>query len=102
MNITDFLLARISEDEADARVDAVEMDRSSVSVQFDCATQARFTPARVLAECAVKREIISWWVDGLIGYVRVNDGELTNPLLPLAAVYASHPDYRQGWSTDAV
>lgn len=101
MNITDFLLARIQEDEADAQTDAEEMAKSSVSIQFDCATQARFTPARVLAECAAKREIIRWWVDGLIGYVRVDD-ELTNPLLPLAAVYKDHPDYRQEWSTNAI
>ena len=102
MNITDFLLARIEEDEADAQADAMEMGRSSVSIQFDCAMQARFTPTRVLAECAVKREIIRWWVDGLIGYVRVNDGELTNPLLPLAAIYKHHPDYDPAWSPDAV
>lgn len=97
MNITDFLLARIEEDEADAQTDADEMAKSSVSIQFDCATQARFTAARVLAECKAKRAIIDWWLNGVIGYVEV-DGDLTNPLLPLAAVYSDHPDYQQEWN----
>jgi len=97
MNITDFLLARIKEDEAAATVDAAEMSRSAISIQFDCETQARFNPARVLAECAAKRAVIDWWVNGEIGYVRV-DGELTNPLIAFAAVYKDHPDYKQEWA----
>ena len=96
MNITEFLEARIAEDEAAARVDFDEMARSSVSIQFDCETQARFDPARVLAECEAKRAVIGWWTEGLIGYVRVDD-ELTNPLLPIATVYKDHPDYQQEW-----
>jgi len=97
MNITEFLEARIAEDESAARADSDEMVRSSVSIQFDCDTQVRFNPARVLAECEAKRAVIGWWTQGLIGYVRVND-ELTNPLLPLAAVYKDHPDYQKEWA----
>jgi len=97
MTITEFLEARIAEDEAAARADSDEMARSSVSIQFDCDTQVRFNPARVLAECEAKRAVIGWWIEGLIGYVRVDD-ELTCPLLPLAAVYKDHPDYQQEWA----
>ena len=81
MNITDFLLARIQEDETRANY------YGPLAMGTD----------RVLAECKAKREIIRWWVDGLIGYVRVDD-ELTNPLLPLAAVYGDHEDYQQEWA----
>lgn len=81
MNITDFLLARIQEDET----------RATYYGPLAMGT------ARVLAECNAKREIIRWWVDGLIGYVRVDD-ELTSPLLPLAAIYKDHPDYEQEWA----
>lgn len=81
MNITDFLLARIQEDEKRANY------YGPLAMGTD----------RVLAECTAKREIIRWWVDGLIGYVRVDD-DLTNPLLPLAAVYKDHPDYQQEWN----
>lgn len=128
MNIVDFLLARIAEDEAEAHdatgarwvvhsgvnASMVNIDPTNVrdekwkygrfghvaTTSHDAAYAehiARHDPTRVLAECKAKREIIRWWVDGLIGYVRVDD-ELTNPLLPLAAVYADHPDYQQEWA----
>lgn len=128
MNITDFLLARIAEDEAAANdatgagwvilsgvnASMVNIDPTNVrdekwkygrfghvaTTSHDAAYAehiARHDPARVLAECAAKREIIRWWVDGLIGYVRVDD-ELSNPLLPLAAVYKDHPDYQAEWA----
>jgi hypothetical protein len=86
MNITEFLEARIAEDEARARYPYLASSPDPL-----------FSPARILAECAAKRAIVGWWTEGVIGYVRVN-GELTNPLLPLAAVYANHPDYRQEWA----
>lgn len=134
MNITDFLLARIREDEqlahaatgTDPRWESMteetadgeniyytveevgtydspllDLTRSDQTGRAQADHIARHNPARVLAECEAKREVIRWWVDGLIGYVRVDD-ELTNPLLPIAAVYKDHPDYRQEWSTDAV
>ena len=92
MSITEFLEARIAEDEAQAEY---------VQSYGDCMTPtggyALFTPHRVLAECAAKRAIIGWWTNGVIGEVEV-DGELTNPLLPLAAVYADHRDYQQEWA----
>ena len=98
MNITDFLLARIEEDEADAQADAMEMGRSSVSIQFDCATQARFTPARALAECASKRGLLTLFRTGV--KFEVAAGETTgwiSPLIIMAIPYRDHPDYQQEW-----
>jgi hypothetical protein len=86
MNITEFLEARIAEDEERAKYVTEYGDTGGI-----------FPPARLLAECAVKREIIDWWINGIVGYVRIDDGELTNPLLPLAAVYKDHPDYQEEW-----
>lgn len=96
VTITDFLLARIAEDEDAARQEDEDYADTALLPTYDSDHQARWNTARVLSECAAKREIIRWWVDGLIGYVRVDD-ELTNPLLPLAAAYKDHPDYQSGW-----
>ncbi|WP_309073250.1 DUF6221 family protein [Paenarthrobacter sp.] len=86
MNITEFLEARIADDEVDAARDSAEMERSTVSIQYDCDTQARFTPARVLAECAAKRALMELYED---------EWELH---IQLASVYSDHPDYQQEWA----
>lgn len=80
MTITEFLEARIAEDEIAA---------------YDIMGEREGD--RMLAECAAKRAIIGWWTNGVIGEVEI-DGELTNPLLPLAAIYADHEDYQQEWA----
>jgi hypothetical protein len=87
MTIIEFLEARIAEDEKQA---AKHQESASRHGWGD------YT-ARVMAECAAKRAIVDWWCNGVIGYVEVN-GDLTNPLLPLAAVYADHPDYQLEWA----
>jgi hypothetical protein len=87
MTITEFLEARIAEDEARARYPYLASSPDPL-----------FSPARILAECAAKREVMRWWTDGLIGYAVAEDGEMTNPLLPLAAVYKDHPDYSPEWA----
>ena len=128
MNITDFLLARVEEDEAVAsnatgarwvvlpgvNASLVNIDATLIrdekwkygrfghvaTTSHDAGYAehiARHDPARVLSECAAKRAIIDWWLNGVIGYVEV-DGEPTNPLLPLAAIYKDHPDYQQEWA----
>jgi len=68
MNITEFLEARIAEDEL----------RANYYGPLAMGT------ARVLAECAAKRAIIIYSPPKTIQY--------------LAAVYADHPDYRQEWA----
>lgn len=114
MTITEFLEARIAEDESDALTDAAEMARSSVSIQFDGATQARFTPARVLAECTAKRAIVSRHGDWNAEFSSEDDASICETchdysqhapadwpcptIRALADVYADHPDYRQEWA----
>ena len=119
MIITEFLEARIAEDETVAReattgpwtyqdyahvgsydfahVFAPDPDDSSAvlgvslgTLREDAAHIARHDPARVLAECAAKRAIIA-----LDEYA---EGSYWDTLATLAAVYASHPDYRQEWA----
>lgn len=67
MTLTEFLLARIAEDEATARAVtfdvAIAEDRYSwASVDFNEGTNAahgrRWAPERVLAECEAKRKIV--------------------------------------------
>jgi len=125
MNITEFLEARIAEDEADARW---------VQDNGDHGSYERISPARVLAECAAKRAIIKqheqWPVlvesepspmekvaDGLsdmtyrmtrqIAWLTTREYikrfGIEPPTAPtiaaLSAVYKDHPDYQQEWAT---
>jgi hypothetical protein len=110
VTLTEFLLARIAEDEAvaeavpepliardtfDVRFSTFESDHSRADEEF----VRRFDPARVLAECVAKRRIVL--LHGIPG-----DGTFDDPcdyfpgcdtLRILAAVYANHPDYREEW-----
>jgi hypothetical protein len=110
MTVTEFLEARIVEDEARALTanawashggptQWIGQPGDGLVVRLGDGGPhiAAWSPTRVLAECAAKRSVIDWWINGVIGYVEV-DGEMTNPLLPLAAVYADHPDYRREWA----
>jgi hypothetical protein len=107
VNLTEFLLARIAEDEAAAqaaeRIDFVTFagvrrrirpdlyvttrDRAHLIIETD--------PARVLAECDAKRRIVAadWRAD--------DSGEATlirqDVLRLLALPYADHPDYDETW-----
>lgn len=107
MSITEFLEARIAEDEADARLadgvtDKQEDDwqdvtqpltvadtlkRESWAKKYGHAYQhiCRHDPARVLAECEFKRFLLAKF------------GRPCPTLFALAAVYADHPDYRPEW-----
>lgn len=134
MTLTDFLLARIAEDEAVARKAypsgrwSIDTSKRQVGITGDIAAQdapwrfaqasegctaqhiARHDPARVLAECAAKRQIMEEL--GLIsGETKPGaDVRRGNPLAAnrvarganralraLASVYADHPDYRDEW-----
>ena len=120
MTITEFLLARIAEDEQGAqaatghRVNWLRMC-DSIAERTD-ADVGLFVndhdPTRVLAECEAKRRIVT-----LMGYVReswenthsgqgrvmwpdINRREKHHALTILellAAVHADHPDYREEW-----
>lgn len=118
MSITEFLLARIAEDEAVARVVldsngrpdgkglwSVQIGVNGGDVQF---AHVGVDPARVLAECAAKRAIVaewrevtyeeSWELDRIeAGYL----GGIDHAVRTLAAVYAEHPQFRAEWRVGA-
>ena len=119
-SIVEFLEARIAEDVARV-VDAKDWvangpsphipwygapgDRAEKALGGAHALVSAMSPARVLAECAAKRTIIT-----LAGHVESMDYQIMNEwggdidgtgddlLKSLAAVYADHPDYRQSWA----
>jgi hypothetical protein len=96
LTLTDFLLARIAEDELDAN-DYHETGAGECDLVFHGRVDPNFgwkctcgRPARVLAECEAKRRIVelhrqSWPVS--LKILRI-----------LAVVYADHPDYRDEWA----
>lgn len=113
--LTDFVLERIAEDEADANELARQHDRwireqrrNGADGSQGSIVASLIDPARVLAECSVKRRIVGMFqvarviqecksypgeesavrlmVDALEGVVRVH-----------ATAYADHPDYQTNW-----
>lgn len=91
LNLTDFLLARIAEDEAVAGDVHLRWCSTNEEANFnpcDCGW-----PARVLAECEAKRRIV--------GELRDSETSKHDPLdvavYHLATVYADHADYREEW-----
>lgn len=126
MTITEFLLARIEEDEdyarraafgwgadwdsvpdnedewsfinAEGKKEMVGSEDADVIIHI-----ARHDPTRVLAECAAKRAILAdrKRMDRSAGmddwYAGYSDAN-HDALRALAAVYANHPDYETGWA----
>jgi len=91
--LTDFVRARIAEDEAAARKYPElgwDRDRWELGFAFDRGysepTDVTIDPARVLAECEAKRLLIE----------RVGNPHWAGFNI-LALPYADHPDYRQEW-----
>jgi len=80
--LTEFLLARIAEDEVEAEDNEPYWGGWS-----------RAHEARVLAECEAKRRIIE--TASMIDMIENEWG--ASILRTLAAVYSDHPDYRQEW-----
>lgn len=111
MDLAEFLLARIAEDEAVARAAYYDGQRWYAEEEIidrwpecDCGTpvmsanrkaEAQFVadwqPSRVLAECDVKRRIVEHCID----YSDPYETELV--VLLLALPYADHPDYDESW-----
>jgi len=117
VTITDFILARVAEDEAAASPTVAEMNANNPNAGCQLGPAIAYFPPealpkgswgrfRVLAECKAKRAIVAIH-DG--GYIK-NVGPLTHEcdgsydsivcetLTALAAVYAGHEDYRAEWS----
>ncbi len=86
--LTDFLLARIAEDEARAAgIEGLWIDDRG----------------RVLAECEAKRRIVDWVIGVKAssgrppGFDPADAEALTHALLLLALPYADHDDYDEAW-----
>ena len=88
MDIKDFLLARIAEDEAAADWVAMVFPDGDVTPLF----------RRVLAECAAKRAIIGPpMAEELKAWSHGVDPS-PHALRALASVYADHPDHQEEWA----
>jgi len=100
VNITEFLLARIAEDEREANACLDQWMRG------DGGSHRRWE--RVLAECETKRRLVEFHTDGdrcvsVSGEVCEACHYGVSPchgdvLRTLAAVYADHPDYDPAWA----
>lgn len=107
MMLTEFLLARIAEDEAVARRAAddhygVDGGLRFGEVGYDTLPVLTVDPGRVLAECEARRRIVeevAYWVSQKPEDIEVPAlvEVVCRPLAHLAAVYADHPDYRGEW-----
>lgn len=109
LTLTEFLLARIAEDEAAAReVMADNFGDGPIGTGDDPwpserAFAERYTVARVLAECEAKRRIVeehSGITATDIDWSACSVCRDTSPCVTLRALalpYADHPDYREGW-----
>jgi hypothetical protein len=106
MTLTEFLLARIAEDEWVAGT-ASEVISGPAQLGRHLWTwgdgRLEVTRARVLAECQAKRRIVEM-MGSLVDYDRdkfiVNaslEGVAHDTLMQLALPYADHPDYREEW-----
>lgn len=89
MTLTEFLLARIAEDEAAA--ERVLLDYGGGDLES--------LEARVLAECEAKRRIVDRYSDDAIwpDYQGGYESATEDAVRDLAAVYADHPDYDDAW-----
>jgi len=122
LSLTEFLLARIDEDEDAARAAVEVADKQHAwwvdgpgstsdkwwvyatgeNFQHKAVADhiARHDPARVLRECEAKRRIVAAYLAERRGAgttaIYVGDA-LEEVLGDLAAPYANHPDYRQEW-----
>lgn len=85
MTLTTFLLARIAEDEALARL---EVGRRDVILR------GPFDPARILAECEAKRRIVGRYHASTTAASAI---ALLPVLRDLASPYAAHEDFEEEW-----
>jgi hypothetical protein len=106
--LADFLLARIAEDSSlalaahrDAQVRAPITDDLPGRPDEDhrIAHMYRWSPDRVLAECAAKRWLVEDYLSQLNSHQSGWDARTPKdyPLRAIALPYADHPDYRESW-----
>jgi hypothetical protein len=94
LTITEFLEARIAEDEARAssgwaRLGDTRWETTNEGQDF-------LTPSAVLAECAAKLTLVE--MHTTCDDVSYGDASTCPEIRTLATVYADHPDYRQEWA----
>lgn len=90
LSITEFLEARIAEDEAEAK-----------QLQGDMDFGLEAAGDRMLAECAAKRAIIAACREDHEDSLTRNDDTIelgSIALYALASVYSNHADYQQEWA----
>lgn len=92
MTITEFLEARIAEDEAQA--EACRKLGWGIAEKYGI-TAISFE--RVLAECAAKRAILAN-VPRNSDFYDARAYTSAHTIYALAAIYADHPDYQQEWA----
>jgi hypothetical protein len=111
VTLSEFLLARIAEDEAIAIAtrdyyDAMEWEAGEGSIAGPVDGPSGYgvviiDPARVLAECEAKRRIVEDCVAIIEGdpYEIDSDGptHARAMLAALALPYADHPDFQEAW-----
>lgn len=117
LTLTNFLLARIAEDEQNATALAKELGRwgreralngpdgSQGSIAVTAIEGSASAPERVLTECEAKRRIVDlhqavWAGDGPVTYNSRLEGQqwaYERGLRALALPYADHPDYDKAW-----
>jgi len=104
MTLTEFLLARIAEDEA-AVADAADLGRmADMSIRFDpyddgYAFGPTISKRRVLVELEAKRRILDEHTGAheCVRYIDPEDNRDCLTLRALALPYADHPDYDTTW-----
>lgn len=122
MTITEFLRARLDDDEAKARAahgatwvasrrgGVVDLDdaegheiagRDGGLAWPDADFMAHHDPARVLREVAAKRRLVDQWADRYDDNPHATSPEAADAadvLHTLASVYSDHPDYQRQWA----
>lgn len=105
MTLTEFLLARIAEDEAAARVGGADAMTGQFWKQFESDAYDEIQALalqyarRLATECEAKRRIVDMFRAAEADRSGTSDFEvvLDNVLRMLALPYADHSDYRQEW-----
>jgi hypothetical protein len=94
LTVTEFVLARIKEDEAAARVD-LDGDAWGNPYSEGTGIELTFTAERVLAQCAAMRKIVEHCVEQAHYTDTPPDAVFT--IRALASIWADHPDWREEW-----
>ncbi len=111
MELAEFVMARLAEDEEDARAcapnlkwpDGADELPAGIMPHATLRHSRRWDPARVLAECEAKRRIVRDYEiarDAEYGDIAaaIADERTYGRFLRLFAIpYADHPDYREEW-----